>query len=342
MDEIVTEKIEQPDKPGFFARLRRREARDREWAVREGKHRPLRWRLFKRITGVVIVALALYYPAGMIAAHKIDDDTGFQPAVKKGQSRAVAMAAALLDREIAGNGWTANDPFFLPSSQLDNMPNYQLGIVAALARFSVEMTDHIGRARTNSNVDPNLAKARQLLGYSGTVWIFDFTTWSGAPSSERQYLAARDALIAYNKRLAGGKAVFNRSAASLYATVDRIATDLEAISGQLEARVRTASGTIIDTRSDDVFYSAKGRIYAHYLMLRELGHDFDKTLRAKQLEKAWPQMLTNLEQAARLKPVIVRNGKPDSFLQPNHLAALGFYLLRARAQLKEITPILLK
>ena len=40
--------------------------------------------------------------------------------------------------------------------------------------------------------------------------------------------------------------------------------------------------------------------------------------------------------------VVIVNGKPDGQLQPNHLAVQGFYLLRARTQLREISNILLK
>jgi len=341
-EEAVTETVEQPDKPGLFTRLKRHDARQRTVAEVTGAHRPFRWRLFRRAVAIVVVALALYYPAGMIAVHKIDDDTAFQPAAEAGQSRAVAVMAALLSREIEKHGWTANDPFFLPSSQLDNMPNYQLGIVAALSRFTIEMADHIGRTRTSTNPDADLERARELLGYAGNVWIFSFKTWSGAPASEQQYLLARDALRAYNKRLAAGKAVFDRRAPKLQATVARIATDLGEIAATLETRVNTASGGIIDTRSDDVFYSAKGRIYAYYLILRALGQDFSKVLTEKQLEKAWPQMLDSLKRAAEIRPFIVRNGAPDSILQPNHLTAQGFYLLRARSQLLEIAGILLK
>ena len=39
---------------------------------------------------------------------------------------------------------------------------------------------------------------------------------------------------------------------------------------------------------------------------------------------------------------IVMNGAPDGLLFPSHLAAQGFYVLRARAQLREITNVLLK
>jgi len=341
-EEAITEKVEQPDRPGFFTRLKRREARARDRAAATDSHRPIRWRLFRRIFGVVVVAVALYYPAGMIAVHKIDDDTAFAPAAEPGQSRAVAMMAGLLTREIERHGWTANDPFFLPSSQLDNMPNYQTGIVAALARFTIEMADHIGRARTNANPDPDLERARELLSYAGTVWVFSFKTWSAEPPSEQQYLAARDALLAYNKRLAGKKAVFDRRAPKLQATLARITTDVGGIAGELEARVTEAGGAIVDTRSDDVFYAAKGRIYAYYLVLRALGEDYARTIQEKQLEKAWPQMLASLKQAAEIKPFIVRNGNPSGFLQPNHLATQGFYLLRARSQMLEIAGILLK
>ncbi len=46
--------------------------------------------------------------------------------------------------------------------------------------------------------------------------------------------------------------------------------------------------------------------------------------------------------AAQLDPWVVWNGYPDALLIPNHLLAQGFYLLRARTQLREISNILLK
>jgi len=38
----------------------------------------------------------------------------------------------------------------------------------------------------------------------------------------------------------------------------------------------------------------------------------------------------------------VFNASPSSQFIPNHLAVQGFYLLRARTQLREVTNILLK
>ena len=67
--------------------------------------------------------------------------------------------------EVNRNGWPANDPFFLPGSILDNLPNYQIGIIQALSRFAVDMTDQIGRTRGSSQADPDLDKAAGLLKY---------------------------------------------------------------------------------------------------------------------------------------------------------------------------------
>ena len=43
-----------------------------------------------------------------------------------------------------------------------------------------------------------------------------------------------------------------------------------------------------------------------------------------------------------LQPLVVVNGRADSQFLPSHLAAQGFYLLRARTQLREIRDILLR
>ena len=53
-------------------------------------------------------------------------------------------------------------------------------------------------------------------------------------------------------------------------------------------------------------------------------------------------MLESLKQASRLDPAVIANGQPDGAIVPSHLASLGFYLLRARTQLREIIDILEK
>ena len=53
-------------------------------------------------------------------------------------------------------------------------------------------------------------------------------------------------------------------------------------------------------------------------------------------------MVASLLEGAALKPWVVINGRPDALMQPNHLAAQGFYLIRARAQLEELNDVLIK
>jgi hypothetical protein len=304
-----------------------------------GGRRAILWAL-----AVLAVIVLLYYPLGALWVHEIDDDPSFAPTqVEPGASRAVAVAAALVDREVNQHAWPANDPWFFPGVILDNMPNYQQGIIQALRRFALEMTDQIGRSRGSSQADADLERARSLLNYSSDVWVWDLgvSIWPTAPS-DQQYLAARDALLRYNGRMAAGTAVFDRRADNLLATLDRIAKDLGSASAALEQRVEDHSGWLLDFTADDHFYRTKGELYAYALLLRELGKDFEPVIRERGLQKVWNDMLENLFVAARLQPWVVFNGAPDSQMLPSHLAAQGFFLLRARSQMYEIADILLK
>jgi hypothetical protein len=305
-----------------------------------GLRRALKW-----IGGLILVLLLFYYPIGALWVHEIDDDPAFGPGdVAPGASRAVAMAAALIDREARQHEWPANDPWFLPGAVLDNMPNYQIGIVTALRRFAQEMTDQIGRARGSSQADPDLETARSRLNYDPTVWVVDFSVSvvGVTTSSERQYRSAGDALLSYNRRLAAGQAVFDRRADNLLITLDRIAKDLGSASAIIEREVQSGSGLLLDFQADDIFYRTKGQLYAYALILRELGADFESVIRERNLASVWAEMLGNLERAAQLQPWVVLNGAPDSQLLPSHLAAQGLFLLRARTQLGEIADILTK
>lgn len=292
-----------------------------------------------------IIFLLVYYLGGAWWINTIDDDGDFRPAPTDqvtGGSNAVAMMAALIDREVNQNSWTVNDPFFVPSVWLDNMPNYQQGIMSALARFSFELQDQLGRTRGSSQVDPDLRIVSGLLQYPGDTWYMDLSSsLMPVAAAESQYRKARRSLLSYNARLARGEATFERRGDNLMATLDRIALDLGSSSAVLASQVNKAS-YIIDSEADDTFYNVKGQIYAYYLLLTALGTDFEKLITERELNSAWAQMLGSMRKAALLQPMFVVNGAPDSQLMPSHLAAQGFYLLRARTQLREITNILLK
>lgn len=301
-------------------------------------------RMAAYVLGAVALLLVLYYLIGAIVVHRIDDDPDFTPpVVTQDGSRVVDMVAALIEREVDGHGWTANDPFFLPGSLLDNMPNYQQGLIYALGRFTIDLSDQIGRARGSSQTDGDLDRASGLLKYPGTIWLFDIST-SLAPtaSSESQYRSARRALVSYNQRLAAGQAVFDRRADNLIAVMERIGNDLGSQSGAIDYHVDNRTGWPIDTVADDAFYANKGQLYAYYMILKALGEDYAQLIAERQLGNVWAQMLDSFRQAALLQPVVVVNGSPDGLSAPNHLAAQGFYLLRARTQVFEVANVLLK
>jgi hypothetical protein len=295
----------------------------------------------KWIALAILIVLLLYYPVGMIIVHKINDDPSFGPGeVPQGQSRAVALAAALIQREVVDSAWPANDPFFLPGYALDNMPNYQRGIQNALARFATEMADQIGRSRGSSSADEDLTKARGLLNQAPDTWYVSGGSISA--NSETQYKEAMVRLVSYNTRLAAGKAAFEPRADNLMSTLDRIGKDLGAASNAIDQEIDLYSGDWFDLNADNVFYYNKGLLYANAVLLRDLGVDFKNVLDERSAGKIWERMVASMMEGATLQPLVVINGSPNAMVEPNHLTAQGFYLLRARTQLEELTDVLQK
>ncbi|MYJ70793.1 MAG: DUF2333 family protein [Rhodospirillaceae bacterium] len=333
-------------RPGRLQRLFRRPFRGGAGAARQQDRpaappRRLRWRIARWAFWGLLAIVLLYYPVGMALMHRIGDDTEMTAPAEKGASRAIAMAAALIRRETVDHAWTPNDPFIYPSWALDNLPNFQVGIRDALGRFAIEMADKIGRTRGSSVVDKDLEDAMGKLRYSPYTWVWDISvSLLPTSSTEAQYRAAMRSLLRYNTRLAAGAATFERRADNLQTLIDRVNADIGSDSARIAERVERFGGIVFDTRSDDLFYRTKGRVYGYYMILRELGADFAGILAEKQAQTVWANMMASLRRAAELQPLIVRNGAPDGMLQPNHLAAQGFFLLRARTQLKEVSDIL--
>ncbi len=287
--------------------------------------------------------IPLYYLIGIFWVSKVDDDPAYtvRGTVPPGGSYAVAVTADLIDREVRRNGWVSNDPILFPGHFCDNMANYQQGMVTALSRFTIELNDSLGRARGSSEADPDLNQARQL-SYRPDVWVWEPTKsiWP-RETSESQYIQAASALRSYNTRVAANDAIFDRRADNLATTMERMASDLGSSSASLFAFSTENSGWyLFDWDSDDLFYQTKGRAYAYYILLRELRRDFDKVIGEKELDAAYDLMLENFAAAIALSPMVVINGSQNSLTVPNHLTTQGFYLLRARTQLREIVDIL--
>jgi len=310
----------------------------------DAPHHEYRWGFIARIALIVMLVLVVVYPAIAWFNSHIDDNPSFAApngSVRAGQSQSVANAIALLNQEVNVRAWPANDPWFFPNALLDNMPNYQKGILAAMGRFAFELTDQVGRARGSSEADPDLQTAAGLLQYPPDVWIWNPSTsfWPTA-TSESQYRKAIKALTKYNERLAAGKAVFDTRADNLKFTLDRMAADLGSSSSAIDQHIRNTAGFPFQNQTDDIFYTTKGQMYGYYIVLKGMEKDFAGVIKQRDLSVPWANMMTSFRAAIALRPMVVLNGAPDSDFIPCTLCGEGFWLLRARTQLREITNIL--
>jgi len=296
-----------------------------------------------RIGAAAIAIIVIYFGVGMTWYSTITADLEFQPGANyafEGGSKAVATAAALVARE--ADHWAPNKPWLHPAAGLDNMPNYQLGILYASSRFAIELGDALGRTRGSSAIDPDLDRAAGLLKYDGTIWYWGSSNFVPTATADSQYLQGVEALRNFNRRLASGDATYDRRADNLIAFLDRVSSDLGSASAALDERALQSNAGYFDFLADDVFYNIKGRLYGYALILRDVGSDFGLVIAEKQASAIWEQMMASLRTAAEMDPLIVANGKQDGLFVPSHLSAQGFYLLRARTQLKEVADALTK
>lgn len=313
------------------------------WRYARGLLRGVPGRTWGVAAATLPVVFMLYILVGMAVVQRVDDRMDQTVTVPPGGSHTVAVLAYLVERETKTHNWTPNDPFFLPGWWIDNTPNYQRGMMGALGRFAFELRDQIGRTRGSSVVDPDLEKAAGNLAREPDRWVMDFST-SFLPTtpSDTYFRDAARQLHVYNGRLALGNAVFERRADNLLATLDRIALDLGASSAALDDYIRENSGGwFVDYGSDDLFYRVKGQVYAYALLLTALEQDFAEILSSRELGGLYGELVRSMRAAAVLEPIYVSNGAVDG-LMANHLSMQGFYLLRARTQLREVTNILLK
>lgn len=316
------------------------------WRYIKGLLREVSGSTWRKIAVGVPVVFVLYIIISIPFVSRIDDQMDIPTSVTAKEdgkrSQTVDMLVYLLDREVNTHNWTPNDPFFMPGAWLDNTPSYQSGMLAAMSRFSYELRDQIGRMRGSSAVDKDLQVAAGHLSKEPTEWIIGSGSWAPRTAADSFYRDAVKSLRQYNDRLSAEEAVFERRSDNLLATLDRIANDIGASSAAQDAYIsENAGGFLPDFGVDNEFYEIKGKLYAYSLLLTCLKEDYKHVIEDRDLGQVYNQLLTSLGNAVALSPMIVTNGSPDGVLA-NHLSIQGFYLQRARTQLKELTNILLK
>jgi len=265
----------------------------------------------------------------------------------------IEAANVLLDKR---GGYLSND-IMPPWVFLDNIPNWEFGVLTQVRDLARAMRNDFSRSQTQSTEDVDLAKADPLFHYDNSRWI--------PPDTEGRLRKATEALEAYLTRLTTPQ----RPEAQFYARADnltdwlaivekrlgslsqrlsasvgqvRLNTDL---SGDAEARQSTQAPDEVAVKTswfeiDDVFYESRGTAWALVLFLRAMEVDFDDVLRKKNALVSFRQIVRELETALLpLHAPMVLNG--DQFgLFANHSLVMANYIARANAAIIDLHNLL--
>jgi hypothetical protein len=263
------------------------------------------------------------------------------------------VAETLLDKN---GGYLSND-ITPPGVFMDNMPNWEYGVIVQIRDLSRVLRNDWSRSQTQSLEDPDLAKADPLFHFDHLSWML--------PPTEREYRKGIKALDRYLSRLsdrAEPNAQFFARADNLrewLAIVEkrlgglsqrlsasvgqsRVNTDL---SGERQARQATTAPTEILVKTpwlqiDDVFFQARGTTWAliHFFEAVEL--DFADVLEDKNALVSVRQIRRELEASQQpvRSPMILNGGGFGLF--PNHYLVLASYISRANAAVIDLRQLL--
>lgn len=253
-------------------------------------------------------------------------------------------------------GYMSND-ILPPWVLLDNVPNWEFGVLTQVRDLARAMRNDFSRSQTQSTEDLDLSEADPLFHYDSERWF--------PPDTEGRYRKANEALEKYLVRLSSP----NTPGAQFYARADnlvdwlaivekrlgslsqrlsasvgqaRLNTDL---SGEVEARQSTATPDIVLvktpwTQIDDIFYESRGSAWALVHFLHAMEVDFEDVLRKKNATVSFRQIIRELESTQNpLRSPMVLNG--DQFgLFANHSLVMANYIARANAAIIDLRKLL--
>lgn len=265
----------------------------------------------------------------------------------------IGTTDTLLDKR---GGYLSNDKL-PPGLFMDNIPNWEFGVVTASRDLTRALRNDFSRSQTQSAEDPDLQEADPLYSSPNDRWLL--------PSSESQYAKAAEHIESYAVRLGDT----NLDDAQFYARADNLADFLSVVStrlGSLSQRLSASVGQVrIDTdlandpsaeqakpgvsprmvhtpwtEIDDVFYEARGYTWALRMQLLAMRADFSQVLRDKNARISLEQVVRELEEAQKsLSSPVILNGSPYGFFA-NHSLVLANYVSRANAALIELRDLL--
>jgi hypothetical protein len=253
-------------------------------------------------------------------------------------------------------GYLSND-VMPPAIFMDNVPNWEFGVVNQVRDLAKSLRNDMSRSRTQSTEDPALQIAEPHFNYQNDAWIL--------PSTESEFSAGRAQLERYLARLLDP----NDQRTQFYARADNLSDYLDLVEKRLGSLSQRLSASIAQERVnvdidgsvraesstderasisvktpwmeiDDVFYEARGSAWALILFLRAIEIDFAPVLRDKNAGALLRQAIRELEgtQAYVWSPMIL-NGTGFGFVA-NHSLVMASYLTRANASVRDLRQLL--
>lgn len=265
----------------------------------------------------------------------------------------IQTAELLLDKR---GGFLSND-IFPPGIWLDNIPNWEYGVLIQIRDLSRAMRESFSRSQSQSKEDPDLALAEPRFNFDHNSWI--------VPASESEYREGIDFLKRYLSRLEDD----DESNAQFYARADNlrywlgiVQNRLGSLSQRLTASVgqrrintdlagddaavqSTAAPGEIDVKTpwtelDDVFYEARGTTWALLQFLRAIEMDFADVLQKKNALISLRQIIRELESCQEdVSSPLILNGSGFG-LFANHSLVMASYISRANAAIIDLRDLM--
>ena len=267
-----------------------------------------------------------------------------------GGARTTATLIALVDTLLDKPGGYLSNDLLPPGVWLDNMPNWEFGVVVQVRDAAKAFREAFSRSQSQSAEDPDLSLAEPLLNYDTDRWIF--------PATEDEYRKGRDHLARYYARLLDGDA----NNAHFYARADNLRYWLGTVQSRLgslsqrlgasvgQRRLEVAAGGSANPapglaktpwwQVDDIFFEARGSAWALIQLLRAVEVDFADVLQKKNAQVSLQQIIRELEATQKpLRTPFILNGGGFGVLA-NHSITMASYFGRANAALIDLRELL--
>ncbi len=265
----------------------------------------------------------------------------------------IEVADTLLHKR---GGYLSND-ITPPSVFMDNIPNWEFGVLTQIRDLARSMRNDFSRSQTQSIEDKDLMIADPQFHFDSESWIL--------PATEREYQKGIDALEQYLTRLSDPNeqdaqffsradnlrdwlAIVEKRLGSLSQRLSasvgqaRVNTDLK---GDAEAKQSTIKPDLVQVKTpwleiDDNFYEARGTCWALIHFMHAIEYDLHDVLQKKNALVSLRQIIRELEatQDTVWSPMIL-NGTGFGFLA-NHSLVMASYISSANAAVIDLRNLL--